>query len=235
MRSVKPAELTACDREPIHILGTLQPHGFLLALEGPDLRVVQASANFPDLPGRPADRVHGLPLREALPELGETTVEALTAQLGRDGATYLGTLVLETGTGLTAYDLATHRSGDLTVLEFEESAGEGLAAGTLDTLYPRLRAFIEALHGASSVADLCGLLAADIRQLTGFDRALVYRFDRDWHGTVVAEDGNGVLPSYSTCGFPPPTSRPRRASSTAATACASFRTPPTTRCRSSRP
>ncbi len=202
MRSVKPAELTACDREPIHILGTLQPHGFLLALEGPDLRVVQASANLPDLPGRPADRVHGLPLREALPELGETTVEALTAQLGRDGATYLGTLVLETGTGLTAYDLATHRSGDLTVLEFEESAGEGLAAGTLDTLYPRLRAFIEALHGASSVADLCGLLAADIRQLTGFDRALVYRFDRDWHGTVVAEDGNGVLPSYLDLRFP---------------------------------
>ncbi len=62
MRSVQPAELTACDREPIHILGTLQPHGFLLALEGPDLRIVQASANLPDLPGRPAAQAHGLPL-----------------------------------------------------------------------------------------------------------------------------------------------------------------------------
>ncbi|MGF3022234.1 ATP-binding protein [Methylobacterium aquaticum] len=205
MRSVQPAELTACDREPIHILGTLQPHGFLLALEGPDLRIVQASANLPDLPGRPAARAHGRPLSQALPEVSAPIVDVLTADLGQNpgqgGAAYLGTLTLETEAGPCAYDLAAHRSGALTVLEFEESAGEA-AAGNLDMLYPRLRAFIEALHGAGTVEDLCGLLAADIRQLTGFDRALVYRFDRDWNGTVVAEDGNGVLPSYLDLRFP---------------------------------
>ncbi|WP_331308426.1 hypothetical protein [Methylobacterium oryzae] len=26
-------DLTACDREPIHIVGSVQPHGFLLVLE----------------------------------------------------------------------------------------------------------------------------------------------------------------------------------------------------------
>nr|WP_246775471.1 hypothetical protein [Methylobacterium aquaticum] len=202
MRSVQPAELTACDKEPIHILGTLQPHGFLLALEGPELRVVQASANLPDLPGCPTGRAHGRPLHAVVPEAGDAITGFLSAELGHDGAAYLGTLTLETGTGTRAYDLAAHRTGALTVLEFEESAGVGAAAASLDSLYPRLRAFIEALHAAATVEDLCGLLAADIRLLTGFDRALVYRFDRDWNGTVVAEDGNGVLPSYLDLRWP---------------------------------
>ncbi len=68
---------------------------------------------------------------------------------------------------------------------------------SLDALSPRLNAFVESLHRAGTVADLCGLLAAEARRVTGFDRALVYRFDRDWHGTVVAEDRNGVLPVLS--------------------------------------
>ncbi len=70
--SLAAAHLTACDREPIHILGTLQPHGFLVALDGPDLRVVQASAN---VPGRPAAEIHGRSLASAFPE----AVEAVEA------------------------------------------------------------------------------------------------------------------------------------------------------------
>ena len=40
-------DLGSCDREPIHIVGSVQPHGFLLALDARTLTVVQASANAP--------------------------------------------------------------------------------------------------------------------------------------------------------------------------------------------
>ncbi|WP_407530519.1 ATP-binding protein [Methylobacterium oryzisoli] len=201
-RSLPAAHLTACDREPIHILGTLQPHGFLLALGGPDLRVVQASANVPDLPDRPAAEIHGRPLRRAFPEVAEAVEAYRALPPARAGASYLASVTLDTGEGLRSYDLAAHRSADLIVLEFEEVASEAASHQGLDALYPRLSAFVEGLHAAATVADLCALLAADIRHITGFDRALVYRFDRDWHGTVVAEDGNGVLPSYLDLRFP---------------------------------
>ncbi|AWN41982.1 ATPase [Methylobacterium durans] len=196
------AELTACDREPIHILGTLQPHGFLLAGEGADLRIVQASANVPDRPGRLAARIHGQPLGAAFPEIGSAAASDLAAQSGREGANYVRTLTLNTVDGPRSYDLAVHQSSGLTILELEEVASETASAHSLDALYPLLNAFVEGLHTATTAEELCALLAADIRHITGFDRALVYRFDRDWNGTVVAEDGNGVLPSYLDLRFP---------------------------------
>ncbi|MFE1600677.1 ATP-binding protein [Methylobacterium sp. ID0610] len=194
--------LTACDREPIHILGSIQPHGFLLAAQGPDLRIVQASANVPGRSGWTAADLPGQPLGAAFPELIEPVAAGLAAHPDRDGARYLRTLTLDTAAGRATYDLALHRSDGLTVLELEEVTDAAGMNASLDALHPRLTAFVEGLHGAGSVAELCRLLARDIRHITAFDRALVYRFDRDWNGTVVAEDGNGVLPSYLDLRFP---------------------------------
>jgi hypothetical protein len=41
-------DLTHCDREPIHLLGTLQPFGFLIAVSTPDWFVQRVSANITD-------------------------------------------------------------------------------------------------------------------------------------------------------------------------------------------
>ena len=58
------------------------------------------------------------------------------------------------------------------------------------------------IESAATVEDLCRLGAAHMRRLTGFDRTLVYQFDPGWNGIVVAEDGNGLLPSYLDLRFP---------------------------------
>lgn len=189
--------LTICDREPIHRLGTLQPHGFLLALREPDGRIVQASANVPG----GIEACFGRPCAAVFPQLAGLELEGAT-EPERDGAQYVRTVTLQTPEGARAYDLALHRSGGLTILEFEAVASAFASEHSLDALYPRLSRFVEGLHEAASVAELCHLVAVDIRHITGFDRALVYRFDRDWHGTVIAEDGNGALPSYLDLRFP---------------------------------
>ena len=75
-------------------------------------------------------------------------------------------------------------------------------ANSLDALYPTLRRFVEQLQGASTIEVLCRLAAQDIRRMTGFDRVLIYRFDEQWNGTVIAEDRNEVLPSYLDLRFP---------------------------------
>ncbi|WP_342108088.1 ATP-binding protein [Methylobacterium sp. SI9] len=186
-------DLSACDREPIHIVGSVQPHGFLLALDVPDLTVVQASANAPAAVGTMLER--------AFPELAALVRRYLQGAAHQDGAVYLRTVTLGSGRDGQAYEVAAHGVDGLVVLELEETDDLSGDAG-LDALTPRLRAFVERLQAARGVEDLCHLLAQDIRHVTGFDRALVYRFDRDWHGTVLAEDGNGVLPSYLDLRFP---------------------------------
>lgn len=208
-----PAEaLTACDREPIHRLGTIQPHGFLIAFRIADGRIVEASANVPG----GIERVLGRRFAEVFPSL-DGLLPRDFGESARDGAQYLRTVTLETPEGLGAYDLAVHCPGDLgsgdpaagdpaasdlAVLEFEAVPNALASEHSLDALYPRLSRFVEGLHEAASVAELCDLVAVDIRHITGFDRTLVYRFDRDWHGTVIAEDGNGALPSYLDLRFP---------------------------------
>ncbi len=188
-------DLSACDREPIHIVGSVQPHGFLLALDARTLTVVQASANAP------LAASVGTALESAYPELAALAQRYRDAQDEQDGALYLRTVTLGTDATRQAYEVAAHRVDDILVLELEETDDASGEAG-LDALAARLRAFVQRLHAARSVEDLCQLLAQDIRHVTGFDRALVYRFDRDWHGTVLAEDGNGVLPSYLDLRFP---------------------------------
>ena len=176
-------------------MGSVQPHGFLLSLDARTLVIAQASANAP------VAACVGTALEGAYPELAALVHRYLDDVLEQDGAHYLRTVTLGSGSTRQAYEVAAHRVDDLVVLELEETEDD-LGDSNLDALTPRLRAFVQRLHAARTVEDLCQLLAEDIRRVTGFDRALVYRFDRDWHGTVLAEDGNGVLPSYLDLRFP---------------------------------
>jgi light-regulated signal transduction histidine kinase (bacteriophytochrome) len=200
LQTTQDIDLTACEREPIHIPGSIQPHGILLAIRLPDLTLAYSSANIAEIFGLdPADALEQ-PLAEVLPLLSRE-FEAQLADPPPVGTTrYLRTITIPTRAGERRYEAAMSRSGACAVLELEEPPTE--AVSSLDTLYPTLRRFVEQLQGASSVEVLCHLAAQDIRRMTGFDRVLIYRFDELWNGTVIAEDRNEVLPSYLDLRFP---------------------------------
>ncbi len=56
--------LTNCDREPIHIPSLIQPHGLLMILTEPDLRIAQVSANALEILGIAIDDLLDRPLGE---------------------------------------------------------------------------------------------------------------------------------------------------------------------------
>jgi chemotaxis family two-component system sensor kinase Cph1 len=71
--------------------------------------------------------------------------------------------------------------------------------------YEDLRQFIDRIEPLADVRAVCHVVAQQIRTLTGFNRTLIYRFDPDWNGTVIAEDGDGALPSdLDQAGHRPP-------------------------------
>jgi light-regulated signal transduction histidine kinase (bacteriophytochrome) len=49
-----PANLNDCAREPIHIPGSIQLHGYLFVLDEPDLTLVAISENAAAVLGAPA-------------------------------------------------------------------------------------------------------------------------------------------------------------------------------------
>lgn len=185
-----PRLLDDCAREPIRIPGGIQPHGALLVLDPEDLSVLQASANaaavlgasgpvttLGDLPG-------GMQLRPSLLAWLASGETAFARHVSVDGRNI---------------QVAAHRTRQGVLAEFEEI---GLAEAAAGALHPRLQRYLEAIELIDDPLELATAAAREVRALTGFGRALVYRFDPEWNGTVIAEDGDGSLPRYLDLRFP---------------------------------
>lgn len=174
-----------CDREPIHIPGSIQPHGALIALHEPELTVFQVSdnvASFVDrgpgeLLGQSLDTLLGVPRAE---RFRETCV-------GRESFLDINPIALELATrgGVRRLDGVLHRAEGLLILELEPSPKRSHDA--TDTYLQLARAAVRDLQVASTLEELLQRAAELIRGRAGFDRVMVYRFDRDWHGEVIAE------------------------------------------------
>ena len=180
-------DLLGCADEPIRIPGAVQPHGALLASTGSRLEVVVASANAEDLLGRP---VRGAPLTDLL---GPDTAAALAA--GDDAA--LG--VVRVALDGRSFDVVAHAEDGLLVTEWEPT-DDAHDAGT--AWHRRLPLTLQRLQAADDLGALCDVLATQVRELTGFDRVMVYRFDADWNGEVVAERRRDDLEPFLGLRYP---------------------------------
>ncbi|GET37889.1 multi-sensor Signal Transduction Histidine Kinase [Microseira wollei NIES-4236] len=74
--SVTPqtVDLTNCDKEPIHIPGSIQPHGILFVLNEPQLEILQVSSNTFDLLGVHPQDLLQQPLRNLV---DSTTIDSI--------------------------------------------------------------------------------------------------------------------------------------------------------------
>ena len=191
-------DLATCEREPIHIPGSIQPHGVLLVLDARDLTVEQASENAESMLGVMATQALGQPLAYILgADAANALRGGLTAALPRSRAGYLGTIAVSGGSGRSFHAVA-HRAEGGVILELEVAPVDA----PIPALYPVLDDFTFRAEAAASVDDLARITSEAVRRLTGFDRVLLYRFDEGWNGTVIGEDGNGRLPSVLDFRFP---------------------------------
>jgi two-component system, chemotaxis family, sensor kinase Cph1 len=186
--------LEDCDREPIHIPGAVQPHGVLLACRNDEqLTLVHVSANVQDVFGREPDALLGQSLLTLFEPASHTFLRSL-----RDRASLreVNPRRLQVRGG-TAMQAVMHRSADLLVVELEPNG-----VNQHDGFDPRLRGAIMKLQSARDVGALSRIAATEVRELTGFDRVMVYRFDPDWNGHVVAESRRPDLEPFLGLHYP---------------------------------
>jgi two-component system, chemotaxis family, sensor kinase Cph1 len=173
-------DLAVCAQEPIRVPGAIQPHGWM-AVASPDGRLVAHSANW-----HGADQA-----RQAVRQVHAR----LAALLPGEGPASLGTV----DAGGQPLHALGHRSAELLILEFEPAVPE---AGSQAPIYSLARHFLPRLQRADSVDALAELAVAEIKRLTGFGRALVYRFDDEGHGEVLSERADPGYDSYQGHRFP---------------------------------
>ena len=196
MDSSTAVDLTNCDREPIHLLGAIQPIGVLIALSS-DWMISRVSANISDffnaapadLIGRPmstifsGDAIHAMRNRLALLRGPDSMERIFRCDLMDDER---------------CFDVALHMVGGTVVLEIEPSTEKdyGDATGTV-------RGMIARLDQTGDLDRFFNEGARQVRGLTGFDRVMVYRFDSDGSGEVVAEAAKNGIGSFLGLHYPP--------------------------------
>ena len=194
-----PVDLTNCAREPIHIPGSIQPHGVLFAFGAEDLRVEQVSRNSEPHLGRAPEAL----LDEAL---GAVVGDAVAGQI-RDAFTLDDPrevnplrLELEIGGELRLFDALLNRCDGVPILELEPL--DPRTAGSTWAFYHRVRRGLARLQEASGLPELYRIIADQVRLLTGFDRVMVYRFDTEWNGQVVGESRAEQMEPFLGLHFP---------------------------------
>ena len=192
-------DLSNCDREPIHIPGAIQPHGVLVVCRADDLTVTHVSENVERVLGVAVSQVIGRRVGELFLPDESAAREAVLRDDVRDGKpVYLFTMRLRSTAG--NFDAIAHRSGDSIYLEFEPT--QEVRDLSAPELYRLLQGAATRLSGAGSVDDLYRVAAEHVREINGFDRVMVYRFDEEWNGQVVAESRRDNLEPFLGLHYP---------------------------------
>jgi len=186
-------DLTNCDREPIHIPGSIQPHGCLLACDISAKSVLRHSLNAPDMLGIEGSLL-GRPLDDILGEqLAHDVLNGLARTVEGGKSALLFDEKLPNG---RSFDIAVHRFKGSTIVELEP-AGDAVAEPL-----ELARAMIGRIRSIENADRLITSTARLIQGMLAYDRVMIYRFEHDGAGKVVAEAKRAHLESFLGQYFP---------------------------------
>lgn len=193
--------LASLKQPSINILTKIQSHGVLLVLQEPDLTVLQVSNNTKMAFGLTPELVLGQPLEQILDEFQVDQFKARLAANNLDLINPSKVWVRKSGDDYLVFDAVFHRSADgFLVLELEP-------AQTNETIpflsfYHLAKASIGQLSATANLHTFGEIVVGEVRKVTGFDRVMLYKFDEDGHGEVIAEAKLPEMESYFGLHFP---------------------------------
>lgn len=190
--SDKQRAMEQCAREPIHLIGAIQPHGVLLVYSRQSGAIVAASANAASLFALPDDGVVGHPIDDLL---DASTLDAVAVAMEGPGEEARLAARGNFGELGRLHDVSAHVRGDLVHLELEP---------VIERLAPSSNAhlMIAALEGIADAPGFFDEVARQVATLVGYDRVMVYRFHDDYSGEVIAESCVRDMPAYCGLRFP---------------------------------
>lgn len=181
----RPVDLSSCDTEPIHMIGGIQPIGALVAVDEATMSIEFASRNTDAYFGHDCAALLGQPLSALLGEdncaqLLRQNLQPSTPDLLKP---WFVALTKPDGTRVD-FECFAHRHEGRIILEFVTLEAGPAAVWEEDLLRQRI---ISELIRPETLTDLAQVGAQIIRDVTGFDRVMIYRFAEDQHGEVIAE------------------------------------------------
>lgn len=191
-----PGDLADCASEQLHLSGRIQGHGALVAADLHDRCITYASANCSEIIGVATDQLFEKSVMSIFSSDDHQRLEAAFEKSGyRSSSPDLYGMRLA-GPSEASVDVILHRAGEQIVIEVEPAHTDHQADRD------ELLHASETIATAASVPEIEATVVRTLRAMTGFDRAMVYRFHDDDHGEIVAEDCLPGLVRYLGHHFP---------------------------------
>ena len=188
--------LANCADEPIRFPGAIQPHGLLLTLSEPALEIIQVSANVETLLDRAPEALIGQPLVDLLGEVHTAQVREALQQ-----AAFFDAPRLYLHLNGTAFEGLLHRHQGVLILELEIHV-ENFQPRNVAGNQTHLGRMLQRLQAATTLQSLYDISVKEIQAITGYDRVLIYRFEEEGHGQVIAEASDPSMEVFNGLFFP---------------------------------
>ena len=190
-------DLSNCDREPIHIPGSVQNWGFLVAVQISTNVVSYVSANILDFLDITAGSILGRDISVLEKKIGggsnrnplSSWMELTKRKTEPD--------VYPVEVGNRLFDLVMYVYDSYVYMEFEVRGAE-----TNTDIHDQIGRYVSSILSAGPLTDILNRASTAVKELIGFDRVMIYKFLEDGHGKVIAESKNENIDSYLDLHYP---------------------------------
>ncbi|KAB2786736.1 GAF domain-containing protein [Brucella anthropi] len=194
----EPVNLTNCDLEPIHIPGSIQPHGAMLVMDQSGQNFLFASANIPCITGYRGDLIPGTDISLIVGEKNAHDFRNAAAKAREPGLSSV-VLGLRFPGKSTLFDAVIHTHLGKTFVEIEPCADRGQSARQALDL---TRSVIHRIGREETVERVAATGARLVKAMLGYDRVMIYQFLHNGAGRVIAEAKSPALGSFMGQHFP---------------------------------
>ncbi|MGK7923678.1 MAG: ATP-binding protein [Spirulina sp.] len=194
--------------EPLHLPGFIQPHGVLLVLQEPGLKIVQTSNNTEIFFGIPPESFLNHSLSQFLPKTQIRNLKKIIENNDFDRLNFVK-IRLKKDDKYLFLDGILHRNPDgFLILELESSTYRD----EIDFLgfYHSLKSASAKIQDTANLQEMYEAIVREVRKLVNCDRVMVYQFDKDWNGEVIAEDKRDDLEPFLGLHYPDVDTKPCR-------------------------
>ncbi len=193
-------DITNCDKEPIHLIGKIQSHGFFIGVRQKDYAVSYISENIKALINGEVENYLGKHIDLLEEKINKPTVKNLSfAKLIELGCAngFDNINPCKTALGQNWFNLIISQSGKTHLLEFEPTAQQDNFDGQ-----NAIGNSVSKILAEAGLQAMLNKAASEIKKIIQYDRVMVYRFEEDGHGQVIAEEKEEYLQPFLGLYYP---------------------------------
>lgn len=188
--------LTTCEKEPIHILSKIQQLGVLCVVTYNEYKIIQVSDNFHTI----FKNSEGSPINHFFKEFVCSTTIAKLDEIIKERENPLEKYTYHYTQEKSNLFFVIHLEKDYIIVEVSDShtKEDDLQHSTEDIVATA----INHCETILTFDELLNAIVQSVHTISGYDRVLLYKFDEDANGTVLAEYSQNFEESYLHHRFP---------------------------------